>query len=111
MFATVDEIEAFIDAFESLTLHKVQWTHHAHLVVALWYLTHHLHDDALDFVRRRIRAYNEAVGTANTDTGGYHETLTRLYLRGVPPRISWIIAGNRFRFPLQLCCSRHSPAS
>jgi hypothetical protein len=30
-----------------------------------------------------IRAYNEAVGTANTDTSGYHETLTQLYIRGV----------------------------
>ena len=30
-----------------------------------------------------IRTYNEAVGTANTDTAGYHETLTQLYIRGV----------------------------
>jgi hypothetical protein len=30
---------------------------------------------------RIIRSYNEAVGTANTDQGGYHETLTRFYVR------------------------------
>jgi hypothetical protein len=29
-----------------------------------------------------IRAYNEATGVANTDTGGYHETITQASLRG-----------------------------
>jgi hypothetical protein len=28
-----------------------------------------------------IRAYNEATGTANTDTSGYHETITQASLR------------------------------
>jgi hypothetical protein len=28
-----------------------------------------------------IRAYNEATGVANTDTGGYHETITQASLR------------------------------
>jgi hypothetical protein len=83
MFDTIEKIEGFIAAFEACSLPKARWTHHAHLVVALWYLSHHAHDDALDIVRRRIRAYNEAVGTANTDSSGYHETLTRLFLRGV----------------------------
>jgi hypothetical protein len=30
-----------------------------------------------------IRAYNEATGTANTDTGGYHHTITLASLRAV----------------------------
>ncbi len=82
------DIEAFIRDLEACTLPKIRWTHHAHLLVALWYLTHHPPDDALDLVRRRIRAYNEAIGTANTDSGGYHETLTRLFLRGVAGHIA-----------------------
>lgn len=41
----------------------------------------------LTLVRQRIRAYNEAVGTANTDSSGYHETITRLYLRGIATHI------------------------
>jgi hypothetical protein len=28
-----------------------------------------------------IRAYNEATGVANTDTGGYHETITQASIR------------------------------
>jgi hypothetical protein len=35
---------------------------------------------ALDLLRERIRAYNEAVGTLNTETSGYHETITRFYV-------------------------------
>ena len=30
-----------------------------------------------------IRRYNEAVGGTNSDTAGYHETLTQLYVIGV----------------------------
>ena len=30
----------------------------------------------------------EAFGKANTDSGGYHETLTRLFLRGIAAHIS-----------------------
>ena len=88
MFATTQDIEAFIRDFEACVLPKPRWTHHAHLVVGIWYLTHHSADDALAIVRRRIRAYNEAVGTANTETSGYHETLTRLFLRGISAHLS-----------------------
>ena len=88
MLATIHDIETFIRDFEAGTLPRVRWTHHAHLVVAAWYLTHHTYDDALDMVRRRIRAYNDAIGTPNTDSGGYHETLTRFFLRGVAGHIA-----------------------
>ena len=77
------DIASFIREFEARTLPASRWTHHAHLVVGLWYLTHHSEDDALAIVRQRIRAYNEAVGTPNTDSSGYHETLTRLFLQGI----------------------------
>ena len=88
MLTTTHEIETFIQEFESCTLPKSRWTHHAHLVVALWYLTHHTPDETLEIVRRRIRAYNEATGTPNTDSSGYRETLTRLFLGGVAAHIA-----------------------
>jgi hypothetical protein len=43
---------------------------------------------ALDNIRTRIRSHNESVGTANTDTGGYHETITRLYMRAIAAHIA-----------------------
>jgi len=81
------EIAHFIERFEAGTLPKAEWTHEGHLLVALWYLSRHPYDEALAIVRRRIIAHNEAVGTPNTDAEGYHETLTRLYLRGVAERL------------------------
>jgi hypothetical protein len=77
------DIETFVRDFEACTLPKPRWTHQAHLLVGLWYLSRHTPSEALNIVRERIRAYNVAVGTANTDTGGYHETITRLYLDGI----------------------------
>jgi hypothetical protein len=83
MFTTDQQVESFISEFEACRLPKARWTHEAHLLVGLWYLSRHSPDDALDITRARIRAHNESVGTANTDTSGYHETLTRLYLLGI----------------------------
>lgn len=82
------DIAAFIRAFETCTLPKPRWTHPAHLLVGLWYLSKHAPDEALNIVRERIRAYNESVGTANSDDGGYHETLTRFYLDGIAAHVA-----------------------
>ena len=77
------EIENLVSAFEACTLPKPEWTHQAHLIVALWHNLRYGADEALRLVRERIRRYNESVGTENTDTGGYHETITVLYMRAV----------------------------
>ncbi len=83
-----EAIEALVAAFEAGTLPKARWTHEAHLVVALWTLEQRPFNVALDHLRIRIRAYNEATGTANTDHSGYHETLTVHFLRGVSGHIA-----------------------
>lgn len=62
---------------------RARWTHHAHLAVGFWYLLHHTPAEALGIVRERIKSNNEAIGTANTDRDGYHETITRAYLCGI----------------------------
>ena len=67
-------------AFCDGTLTKAEWTHFAHLRVGLWHMLHHGVDDALELLRTRIRALNESHGVANSDTGGYHETITRFYV-------------------------------
>lgn len=77
------EIESFIVAFETRTLPKLYWTHQAHLLVALWYNLRHKADEALDIVRQHIKRYNEAVGTLNTESSGYHETITVFYMWAV----------------------------
>lgn len=62
------------------TLPKSGWTHAAHFAAALWLLQHR-GDEAFHEMPPLIRAYNEATGVANTDTGGYHATITVASLR------------------------------
>ena len=62
------------------TLPKPEWTHAAHFAAAFWLLTRP-NRDALREMPGLIRAYNEATGVANTDTSGYHETITLASLR------------------------------
>lgn len=87
MFGSDEEVASFITAFESCRLPKSSWTHHAHLVVGFWYLSRHSFKTALDEVRDRIKHHNESVGTTNTDTSGYHETITRLYMAAIDAHI------------------------
>lgn len=84
---TREEVAAFIDGFEACRLTKQQWTHQAHLTAGFWYLWQLGQAEALEVIRCNIRRHNESVGTPNTDTGGYHETITRIYLMAIDRHI------------------------
>jgi len=75
--------DAVLTAFRARTLPKVEWTHEAHLAVCWGWLHDHEVDETVDDLRAAIRSYNEVTGTANTETSGYHETLTRYYVEAV----------------------------
>ena len=74
------DYEATTEAFRLLRLSKAGWTHHAHLAAALWFVLRHGIDQARVLIPPAIRAHNASVGTEDTPTSGYHETLTQLYL-------------------------------
>lgn len=76
--STPAALATFIAAWEAGTLAATDWTHAAHVAVAACYAVRH-GAAALDRTRAGIVRYNVAVGTANTDTSGYHETLTRFW--------------------------------
>ena len=70
-------------AFHNRTLPKPEWTHEAHLIVC-WYALRDMRvEEAIAYLPMSIRAYNEVTGTPNTDSSGYHETLTRYYVEAV----------------------------
>ena len=75
-----DEIESLIKKFRNRTLPKLDWTHEAHLIVGIWHCWHFDEKEALNLVRNHICEYNVSVGTENTDTGGYHESITVFWL-------------------------------
>ena len=79
-FTSIESIGSFVHEFRSGQLPKARWTHAAHLVAGLWHVLQYGPDRALEELRERIRAHNEALGTPNTDDNGYHETITRFYV-------------------------------
>jgi hypothetical protein len=79
-FETDDEIEATARAMMACALPKEAWTHTAHFASALWLLRTR-GEAAYAEMPGLIRAYNESVGGRNTDTEGYHETITQASLR------------------------------
>jgi hypothetical protein len=70
------------------TLPKSEWTHAAHFAAAFWLLSAS-ETAALQRMPGLIRAYNEATGVANSDSSGYHETITQASLRAAS---SWLAA-------------------
>jgi hypothetical protein len=76
-----DEVVRLVARFEDCTLPKAEWTHRAHLAVALWYASRLPAGEALAAIRRGIHRLNAAHGVVATQTGGYHETITRAYMQ------------------------------
>ena len=75
------EIDAFLHGFEECTLPKERWTHGAHLLTGACYVRELGRDGALEKMRTCVRRFNESVGGKNTETSGYHETITVMWIR------------------------------
>ncbi|WP_404710774.1 hypothetical protein [Sphingomonas sp. MMS24-J13] len=67
--------------FLGCTLPKAEWTHAAHFATTLWLMRNAPGRDLPHAMPGLIRAYNESVGGVNSDTAGYHETITQASLR------------------------------
>jgi hypothetical protein len=81
-FTSATEIERIGEGLLARTLPRADWTHEAHLA-ATTYLALRRPDIDLDKeLPDVIRRYNESVGGVNSDTEGYHETITRTFLHG-----------------------------
>ena len=80
-FVRDEEIAAIGRGLMTRTLPKANWTHAAHFAAALWLLACCPEFDACQAMPEMIRAYNESTGVANTDSSGYHETITQASLR------------------------------
>src|SRR5678815_53578 len=79
-YASTEEIERFMAAFEAATLTRAEWTHRAHLTMATWYLARHSRAEATVRIREGILRLNAAVGIVSDADHGYHETITLFYV-------------------------------
>jgi len=82
-YRSPSEIDSLIHAFQECSLPRSQWTHEAHLTVALWYLFYDSEQEAINAVRNGIKRYNSVQGIETTKDGGYHETLTLFWVRTI----------------------------
>jgi hypothetical protein len=92
-FTSDGEIAAIGGGFVERSLPKSVWTHAAHFATTLWLIAERPEVDVARELPGMIRAYNEATGGANTETSGYHETITQASVRAArrflvesPPR-------------------------
>jgi len=75
-----EDIQYLRTGFDSCTLPKAEWTHSAHIAVGTMYVCELGGQAALAHLRQAIPRYNESQGGQNTDSSGYHETLTRFWV-------------------------------
>ena len=83
IYRSPSEIDSLIHAFQECSLPRSQWTHEAHLTVALWYLCYDSEQEAINAIRNGIQRYNSAQGIETTKNSGYHETLTLFWVRTI----------------------------
>ncbi|WP_197426020.1 hypothetical protein [Erythrobacter sp. CCH5-A1] len=69
-------IAAHAAKVQAACLPKVEWTHAGHFAYALWCLRHAPDSATPEAMRETIMALNDAHGTPNTDSAGYHHTIT-----------------------------------
>jgi hypothetical protein len=82
-FTSDAEIERIGEGLLACTLPRDDWTHEAHLAATTYFLTRRPDVDLDRQLPGIIRRYNESVGGVNSDSEGYHETITRAFLHGV----------------------------
>ncbi len=83
LFPTADAVSRVGEGLIALTLPREEWTHEAHLAATAYLILLRPEIDLDAKLRHLISSYNESVGGTNSDSEGYHETITRAYLHGV----------------------------
>lgn len=80
-FDNDDKIELLAHKAIGASLPKAEWTHAAHFALALWILKHRPELAEPDAMRGVIMRLNDSHGTPNSDSDGYHHTITIASLR------------------------------
>jgi hypothetical protein len=82
-FDSAEAVRRVGEGLLARSLPKAEWTHEAHLAACAWLVLERPEIRLECALPGIIRSYNVAAGGENTDSAGYHETLTQLYIVGV----------------------------
>jgi hypothetical protein len=83
LFRSDAEIAHLGEGLVGCTLERAEWTHEAHLAATAYLLLRRPDIDLDVELPGLIRRFNESVGGVNSDSEGYHETITRVFLHAV----------------------------
>jgi hypothetical protein len=83
LFESDAEVAHIGEGLLARTLLRAEWTHEAHLAATTYLLLKRPDIDLDKELPDIIRRFNESVGGVNSDSEGYHETITRAFLRGI----------------------------
>ena len=83
LFADDGAVKRIGEGLIACTLTRPEWTHEAHLAACLYIVAERPDIAAERDLPALIRSFNESVGGVNSDSEGYHETITQCFLRGV----------------------------
>lgn len=72
-------LEKFVADWESGILPKTRWTHGAHVAATAFYAFDHTPEGVYERMKKGILHFAGCVGIQNTETSGYHESLTRFW--------------------------------
>ena len=101
-FRSVAELEHLVRRFEDCTIAPAEFTHRAHLAVALWYLAHASHAEAAALMRAGLLRY-----IAHHQAGDkYHETITLFWLKLVGHFLDYAAAGRTLPDLANELCAR-----
>ncbi|ESZ87693.1 MAG: hypothetical protein Q27BB25_07235 [Blastomonas sp. CACIA14H2] len=64
-------------------LPRAEWTHEGHVAACYWLAAERPDIDLGTDLPGIIRRHNDSVGTPNTDSSGFHATITHCYAMGV----------------------------
>lgn len=96
LFQDESEIRGIGEGLLDRSLPIEAWTHEAHLAACLWLIVERPDVDIDRELRSIIGGFNEAKGGVNSDTVGYHETITRCFVAGVR---HWVLRCDRPGLP------------
>lgn len=83
LFESAAAIRRVGEGLLACDLPRPEWTHEAHLAATLWLVVERPDIDLDAELPAIIRRYNESVGGRNTDSEGYHHTITLTYLAAI----------------------------
>lgn len=87
-FADDAAVRRVAEGLLARTLPRAEWTHEAHLAGCCCLVLEYPAFVPERDLPETIRAYNEAIGGVNSDSEGYHETITQVYIRAVRAHVA-----------------------